>query len=533
MLDKIRELRTRHLKGFHGITLYPYQEVISDNIIIALLQNLRLTSNATEEQIKKLKLIEESDEISRQAGKTTAIVHTLEVVMIYFPKLFNLTGVNKLELGIFAPQSEQAKTDFDRLKEAFLRSNQMVKEVKTEEEKLYKEQNNAKTIVLPNGASCYIAPISQVSNPESKSLNLMIFEESQDLDDDIVKRKVWPMGSAKNAPRIYIGTAGTKLCYFRTLGLNGGTKLYFEEIVAQRRKVYEETGDARHLIYEQTVRQEITKYGLDSDEIQNPYFGKWLIGTGNFTTEADIDKLMELGRERWNPEQKKIMKGELRLPTFHSKKVGYCFAGIDTAKHPDSTVVTILRWNPELKRKEIINWMELRGENYKDQFDLITSAEGFLSHYNIMAIAIDSTGQGDFMPDMFEKETEWADENSGLYRIKFSAVSKDALYKNLKVTIQELLTTLPNLSTKNGVRFKQQMLDLQQKHVGQLLSVKHPDDPTAHDDYPDSWALAEWAFAKWNEDNNISVAVINASPDKQRDVNRNENDEITDYWPGE
>ena len=515
MLDKIRELRKRHLKGFHGVTFYPYQELISDRLIIALMQNLRLTANATEEEIKKLDLVEDSYEFSRQAGKTTAIVLTLEFVMIYFPKMFKLSGMNKLELGIFAPQSEQAKTDFDRLKEAFLRSGQMIKEIHNEEEKLYKEQNNAKTVVLPNGASCYIAPISQVSNPESKSPNLMVFEESQDLDDEIVKRKVWPMGAAKNAPRIYVGTAGTRICHFRRLGLSGGVKLYFNQIAPQRRKVYQETGDARHLIYEQTVRQEMAKYGEDSDEIQNPYFGKWLIGTGNFTTEENIDKLVEIGGNR--------------NPTFHSKNVGYCFAGIDTAKHPDSTVCTILRWNPDLKIKELLNWMELRGENYQDQFEIL---QDFLKNYNVMGVAIDSTGQGDFMPDMFERHTEWVDERSGLYRIKFSQISKDALYKNLQVTIQEFLTTLPNLSTKNGERFRQQMLDLQKERKGQLLSVKHPDSPDAHDDYCDSWALAEWAFARYNELNNISVAVINPSPEKELEVVKDESGAITEYWPG-
>jgi hypothetical protein len=251
----------------------------------------------------------------------------------------------------------------------------------------------------------------------------------------------------------------------------------------------------------------------------NPYFGKWLIGTGNFATQEQIELMVTTGKNR------KI--------TYHSKNVGYCFAGIDTAKHPDSTVVTIIRWNPELKKKELLNWMELRGENYKDQFDLITASEGFLANYNIMALAIDSTGQGDFMPDMFEKETEWANENSGLFRVKFSAVSKDMLYKNLKVSIQELLTTLPNLGTKQGERFKQQVLDLQQEHKGQLLSVKHPDSPDAHDDYPDSWALAEWAFAKYNETNNISVAVLNPTPEKERSVIKDESGTVTDYWPGD
>jgi hypothetical protein len=135
------------------------------------------------------------------------------------------------------------------------------------------------------------------------------------------------------------------------------------------------------------------------------------------------------------------------------------------------------------------------------------------------------------MPDMFESHTEWADERSGLYRIKFSAVSKDMLYKNLKVVISELLTTLPDLSTKIGVEFKQQMLDLQQEYKGSLLSVHHPDDNNAHDDFPDSWALAEWAFARWNADNNVSIAVISGG-EKERKVTKDDKGIITDYWAG-
>ncbi len=146
-------------------------------------------------------------------------------------------------------------------------------------------------------------------------------------------------------------------------------------------------------------------------------------------------------------------------------------------------------------------------------------------------MAIDATGQGDFMPDMFENNTEWSDEHSGLYRVKFSAVSKDMIYKNLKVTIKELLTVLPKRD-KKGDRFRQQMLDLQQEYKGQLLSVKHPDDPNAHDDYPDSWALAEWAYARWNEDNNASITIIDTKPQKERKAVKDSEDRTVDYWPG-
>jgi hypothetical protein len=526
MITKLRALRKHHLKVFHNVTFYPYQEKISDDILMALVQNLRLTSGATEEDIKKLKQVEVPIEISRQAGKTTAIVHTVEFVMIYFPRLFKLT--KRLEMSIFAPQKEQAKTDFDRLKEAFLRSGQLF-EIETAETDLYKQENNARTMVLPNGSTCYIAPVSKTSLPESKSLALMIFEESQDLDDGIVKSQIWPMGANTNAPRVYIGTAGTRICYFRKLGRRtDAIKLYFEEIVKQRRKVFDETGEATHLIYEQYVRGEIQKHGLDADEIQRPYFGKWLIGTGNFTTE---EVLMALE--------------EPRSITHHYKK-GYCFAGIDTAKHPDSTVCTIIRDTGEIyekkledgtvqvyRKKEIINWCELRGENYGTQFEVL---KNFLGNYNIVALAIDSTGQGDFMPDMFQNHTKWVDEDSGLFRMKFSLVTKDIIYKNLKVQIQELLTTLPNLGTKQGEKFKQQMLDLQQEYKGNLLSVHHPSSASdvkeedLHDDYPDSWALAEWAFAKWHAENNIAIATISSKP--KREVAKNEAGQVEDYWPG-
>lgn len=504
MIDKLRKLRADHLLIQHGIVFYPYQEKVSDAILEALIQNLRLTSGASEEEVKKLKLIEIPIEFSRQSGKTTAVVYTVEFILTWLSVYFD----RQIHIGIFAPQIEQAKTDFERLRVALRRIKKMVVVSETQAQEI-REQENAKTLVLPDGSSCYIAPVSKTSHPESKTLDLIIFEESQDLDDRIVKESIWPIGASTNAPRVYIGTAGTSIKYFYRLGQSGQSlKLYFDEIVAQRRQTFEKTGDVLHLIYEQTVKQEIQKHGLESDEIQRPYFGKWLIGTGQFCTEAELMAL-ETSRD----------------PTYRQSKYE-CYAGIDTAKHPDSTVVTVLRFNPENGKKEVLNWMELRGENYQDQFDIIKE---FLKNYNVVAIAIDSTGQGDFMPDMFENNTEWSSEKTGLYRIKFSAVSKDLMYKNLKVSIKELLTTLPKLDTNKTEKFKQQMLDLQQEYKGQLLSVKHPDDPNAHDDYPDSWALAEWAYARWNEDNNASIAVV--THEKERKVAKDHEGKVTDYWP--
>jgi hypothetical protein len=507
--DKLLKILKAHLQVQHKFdAVYDYQLQIARIIIEALVQNLRLTSGATEEDIKKLKHIDTGFEISRQAGKTTILVATIEFVMIYLTEMFG----RPIHIGIFAPQHEQAKTDFDRLKTMLRKDTEFtVQSAAADQIDIAKEESNARTIVLPNGSSCYIFPVTKTSKPESKTLDLIIFEESQDLDDNIVTQQIEPMTSATNGPHVWVGTAGTTICKFYRMGQSGKTKkIYFEEIANQRREAYNNTKNAQHLIYEQTVRQRITEHGLEADEIQRPYFGKWLIGTGQFCTEEELDGLYS---DRGITNQYRGSE---------------CYIGIDTAKHPDSTIITVLRYNDEIKKKEVINWLELRGENYQNQFDIIRE---FISNYRIAAIAIDSTGQGDFMPDMFEAHTEWADENSGLYRVKFSAISKDNMYKNLKVSIKELLTTLPKRDTKGSEKFRQQVLDLQQEYKGQLLSVHHPDSPDAHDDYPDSWALAEWAYAKHNE-NQAEVSFIEVVDPKERELVRDAAGKIEFDWPG-
>lgn len=507
MLEKLKLLRRDHLKIQNDLELYPYQEEISDGILKALLDNFRITANASEEDIKRMRQVEQGYEISRQAGKTYGVGHTASFALTFLPKMFN----RPLRIGIFAAQLNQAQISYNILRTS-LRQAKALMYMTKEQKQFVKEQENARQLVLPDGSFAVTAPISKISLIEGLTLDLIIIDEAQFADDDIVFHSIFPMGKTTNAPRIYIGKAGTRICHFYRMGqANRVRKIYFNEVVTQRRELYEKTHDARHLIYEQSVKDDIATYGEDSDFIQREYFGKWQIGTGQFVTEEAITSITD----------------DERKPAYHHKKMD-CYAGIDTAKHPDSTVVTVIRYNPDKKKKELINWMELRGENYQNQFDIIKS---FLDNYNIQAVAIDSTGQGDFMPDMFENDTQWASEQSGLYRIKFSPTSKDMIYKNLKVTIKELLTTLPNLDTKIGVKFKQQLLDLQQEYKGQLLSVKHPDDQNAHDDYPDSWALAEWAYARWQEDNDVQVVVVDSTPSKPREVVRDDEGSITNYWP--
>lgn len=522
MIDKLRLLRADYLKAQHDLSFYPYQNKVSDAIIQALLDNLRITAGASEEEVKRLRQIEIAIEQSRQSGKTYGIAYTCEFILTFLPTMFN----RPIRIGIFAAQVKQADISYTILRSALRKAKSTILSSSYDDGgDSIPEKDNATRLVLPDGSSVTIAPINKLSLIEGMSLDLIIIDEAQLVNDEIVKHSIWPMGASTNAPRVYIGKAGTQICYFYRLSQKGDSiKVYFEDIVKQRRELYNQTKDARHLIYEVNVRSNIEQQGLESDEIQREYFGKWQIGTGQFVTQEALEALVDKGRK----------------PTFHFKK-GPCFAGIDTGKHPDSTVVTILRDMNEViertlpdgtktygRKRELLNWMELRGENYQNQFDVICS---FLAQYNVIALAIDSTGQGDFMPDMFENNTEWQDENSGLYRVKFSATSKDILYKNLKVSIQQQLLRVPELNTKLGIRFREQMLDLQQEYKGQLLSCHHPDVPEGRDDFADSVALADFAAAKWYADAEPQLVVVTGNP--ERKTEKNEEGETTDYWPGQ
>lgn len=528
MFDKLRRLREDHLKIHYDLVFYPYQEEVSDAILLALLDNLRITAGASEEEIKKLKQIEIAIEMSRRAGKTESVARTGEFILTFLPTLFS----RPIQIGVFAAQVDQAKISYSIMRNGLRKTKQLMA-LSKEDEKFISEEENTRKLVLADGSSAITAPINKTSLIEGIGLDLAIIDEAQEADDEVLKHSIWPMTKTANGPRVYIGKAGTRMnYYYRLCQKNESIKVYFDEVVKQRRETYEKTGDARHLVYEVSVRDDIEKQGIDADEIQREYFGKWQIGTGQFMTMEQLTAL----------ETKRKL-------TFHFQK-GECFAGLDTAKNPDSTVLTIIRNTGEmverlmpdgktkeyLPRKELLNWLELKGENYQTQFDVICE---FLKNYNVIALAIDATGQGDWMPDMFQSHTEWQDENSGLYRIKFSAVSKDMMYKNLKVVIQQGLTTLPDLdSSKLGGRFREQMLDLQQEHRGQLLSVHHPDIPGALDDYSDSWCLAEWSFARWYQDNEPQLMTISTSKkeieieERIDNMIKDEKGHVLEHWPG-
>ena len=138
------------------------------------------------------------------------------------------------------------------------------------------------------------------------------------------------------------------------------------------------------------------------------------------------------------------------------------YAGIDLAKQRDKTCLVVIR------------------------------DRAIAMNPGIKCVSIDSTGQGDFMPDWFERNTRFY-----LERVKFSRTTKDIMYTRLTAVIKEKRTALPLMvedgeyTSDEAQLFWEEMVDLQKKIVGEMIVVSHPIGDEYHDDFPDAWALAE------------------------------------------
>ncbi len=197
----------------------------------------------------------------------------------------------------------------------------------------------------------------------------------------------------------------------------------------------------------------------------------------NFTDENSLELLVDNEKSPkelvdWLPfsgtnyiQQCELIKDWLLTMELEARHYNL-YVGIDAAKAKDETIVTVLKFRQGFQK-------------------------GGIQH-----ICIDSTGAGDFMPDWFDLNTRWP-----VSGIKFTSVMKDILYKNLQAVIKNKGTALPQIKVEEQVfisethrGFWEQMLYLQKEIVGRLLVVHHPVGEEYHDDYPDSWVLAEHAF---------------------------------------
>lgn len=367
---------------------------------------------------------------------------------------------------------------------------------------LFFSTSNGQTVRLSNGSFATAISASDGSNIEGESFKIIICEESQDISNYKLTKAISPMGAAYNATTIKIGTATTY-------------KGNFYEAIQRNKKEYQE-GHLRvknHFEYDYTVVQKYNpnyaKYierekrtlGENSDAFRMSYKLEWIFSRGMF---VDINEF-------------EIRNGDDLLDYIYSDTYNNHVAGIDIggggdkkSGDLDSTVISVVEvdwnspavietsYNEETGQDEtfiaydtrLVAQEEISGEvaeDYEEQYHLIME---YLKRFKISKLVIDATKESSLAQRIR------ANVNYPVEAFVFSSKSKSDLYKNFENEINTGRFKYPNSAfakeTKEHQKFTYQMSELQKGYRGSYLVVAHPPEKGAHDDYPDSVALALW-----------------------------------------
>ena len=481
---------------YSGRVFYPYQGQFSKRIIRSVLENDGAEITAL---------------FARQSGKTETVSITVGGLMIILPQLANMPmflNDPRLQMfkdgfwvGIFAPSLRQSQTTYNRMR-GRMQCKEALAVLSDPDFRLEFTTSNGQTVALSNGSFCTAISASDGSNIEGESFKFIICEECQDISNFKIRKSIHPMGAAYNATICKIGTSTTY-------------KGDFYEVIERNKREYKE-GKLRirnHFEYNYKVvmkynpryaryiEREKKSLGEFSDEFRMSYNLEWVISRGMFVDINELEKTC----------------GDEYLDRVISDRSATHVAGIDVGggssknrDEADSTVVTIVEvdWNNPVVMEStrddetgedivymayntyIKDWLEISpevAENYEEQYHMIMD---YLKQFNIVRAVVDATREASLCQRI------QANVNFEVWPFTFSSKSKSEIYKHLQSEINTGRARFPmspeTVGTREYQRFTQQLADLQKSYSGSFLVVSHPPERGAHDDYPDSWALAVW-----------------------------------------
>ena len=495
-------------EAYSGIKFFPYQVQPSKRIIRSLLVN-------------------DGDEItalqSRQSGKSEVVSTTVGGLMLILPTLANMPMFandtrlqpyrNGLMVGIFAPALHQAQISFNRMKTRMTsRSAQAV--MSDPDIMLGFDTNNGQTISISNGSFVTSMSASEGSNIEGQSYHLIIVDESQDVSNFKYSKSISPMGAFYNATKVLIGTPTTsKGFFFHAIQRNIRT---YEESEGRIRNHFQY--DYKVVLkynpkYEKYIEGEKRRLGEDSDEFRMSYALEWVLERGMFITEGAFERLMD--------DDLDFVHGDMRATHV---------VGIDLGKTSDSTIVCVMEVDFETPTiiedsdnldiqdfvaydKTVKSFLEIQGDDYDSQYYQIMD---FISHFNVTRVVVDGTGVGTAFGDRL-----MANLRCEVIPYVLNRPSKSELYKRFDGEIRGGRIHIPGSpearETREHKSMTKQFVDLQKSYSGQYMVVAHPEERGAHDDYPDSMALATWGATG----EGVSVPVTEKHPKEElRQMNK-------------
>jgi hypothetical protein len=464
LVDKVWEFTVI----FSGVEMFPYQAALGRRIIESVISCDGATITG---------------ELSRQSGKTEVVANVAASLMILLPRLADMfpefEPIQKFARGVmigcFAPVEQQVETLFGRVVDRLTseRAQEMLEDPDIDDQ----VRPGSRRVRLKK---CQSFCAMQTANPrakiESKSYHIIFIDESQSVDEYVLNKSITPMGAFYLATTVMTGTPDiTKGVFYKTIQMNKRQEL------RRGAKTNHFHFDWKHCArynrnYAAYVRGEAMRTGEDADEFRLNYKLEWLLERGMLITESRLDEL-----------------GDPSMPLVPAWWKTPLVAGIDFARKMDSTVVTVLwvDWDrPDelgLYDHRILNWLEMHGEEWEEQYFRIID---FLNNYSVTAVGVDAQGVGDVAADRLKRlmptvQVEPLSSNIG---------DQSARWKHLQQLLQRGLLSWPAHSkarkTKVYRRFRQQMIDVEKKYQGAHLLVEAPNEAGVHDDYVDSLACA-------------------------------------------
>ena len=453
---------------FSGVEMFPYQEAFGRRIIESVLSSDGATITA---------------ELSRQSGKTEVVANVAAALMVLLPRLAEMFPefeplqkfARGVMIGCFAPVEQQVETLFGRVVDR-LTSERALEMMADPDIDDVPRAGSRRVRLKKCGSFCAMQTANPRAKIESKSYHIIFVDECQSVDEYVLNKSITPMGAFYLATMVMTGTPSTeKGVFYKTIQHNKRQAL--------RRGARKDSFhyDWKYCAksnrnYAAYIRGEAMRMGEDSDEFRMNYSLHWLLERGMLITENRMDELGDPSMQM--------------LPSWWKSPL---IAGIDFARKMDSTVVTIcwVDWDrPDelgLYDHRILNWLEIHGEEWEEQYFRICD---FLSNYSVVAIGVDAQGIGDVAADRLKRL---------LPHIQIEPLSsqigdQSARWKHLQQLLQRGLLSWPAhpraRRNKTWRRFYQEMIDVEKKYQGAHLVVAAPDEAGVHDDYVDSLACA-------------------------------------------
>lgn len=135
--------------------------------------------------------------------------------------------------------------------------------------------------------------LAPTTDNESKTLNVLVIEESHKADHAKRRDQLDPMLASTGGPTWHLGVGCPVMSDYKR-GCDGeygnavSIVVPVDEVIHDRRVTYEQTGEVSHLAYERKFRDDLARYGRQNPEIRRNYYLEDTVEEGNFVSRERL-----------------------------------------------------------------------------------------------------------------------------------------------------------------------------------------------------------------------------------------------------